>query len=82
MAGVGGLLPLANAAGTVSSSASKRAWGMEFAWGRVMVGPPGGIGDMVTQTGASVWWPQLDNGIYLADFLEYRWGKVKETVAA
>jgi len=32
--------------------------------------------------GASVWWPQLDDGIDLADFLKYRWGNVKETVAA
>jgi len=37
---------------------------------------------MILTPGASVWWPQLDDGIYLADFLEYRWGKVKETVAA
>ena len=23
----------------------------------------------------SIWWPQLDDGLYLPDFLEYRWGK-------
>ena len=22
-----------------------------------------------------VWWPQLDDGLYLPDFLQYRWGK-------
>jgi hypothetical protein len=25
--------------------------------------------------GLSVWWPQLDDGLYLPDFLERRWGK-------
>jgi hypothetical protein len=25
--------------------------------------------------GRSVWWPQLDDGLYLPDFLQYRWGK-------
>ncbi len=25
--------------------------------------------------GMSVWWPQLDDGLYLPDFLEHRWGK-------
>jgi hypothetical protein len=37
---------------------------------------------MILTPGASVWWPQLDDGIYLEDFLQYRWGKVKEAVAA
>ena len=23
--------------------------------------------------GLSVWWPQLDDGLYLPDFLEHRW---------
>jgi hypothetical protein len=23
--------------------------------------------------GVDVWWPQLDHGLYLPDFLEYRW---------
>jgi len=30
----------------------------------------------------SVWWPQLDDGLYLPDFLEYRWGKERRGVAA
>jgi len=32
--------------------------------------------------GVDVWWPQLDDGLYLPDFLEYRWGKEKRGVAA
>jgi len=37
---------------------------------------------MILTPGANIWWPQLDDGIYLEDFLQYRWGKVKEAVAA
>jgi Protein of unknown function (DUF2442) len=32
--------------------------------------------------GLDVWWPQLDGGLYLPDFLEHRWGKEKRGVAA
>jgi hypothetical protein len=32
--------------------------------------------------GRSVWWPQLDDGLYLPDFLQYRWGKDSEKLAA
>jgi hypothetical protein len=32
--------------------------------------------------GVSVWWPQLDDGLYLPDFLEHRWGRVVNAVAA
>lgn len=32
--------------------------------------------------GVDVWWPQLDDGLYLPDFLEYRWGKERRGVAA
>jgi hypothetical protein len=32
--------------------------------------------------GVDVWWPQLDDGLYLPDFLEYRWGKARSGVAA
>jgi hypothetical protein len=32
--------------------------------------------------GLSVWWPQLDDGLYLPDFLEHRWGKVWNGLAA
>jgi hypothetical protein len=32
--------------------------------------------------GVDVWWPQLDDGLSLPDFLEYRWGKVRSGVAA
>jgi hypothetical protein len=31
--------------------------------------------------GRSVWWPQLDDGLYLPDFLEYRWGRVRQGIA-
>jgi hypothetical protein len=36
----------------------------------------------VVPTGSAVWWPQLDDGLYLLDFLEYRWGKERRGVAA
>jgi hypothetical protein len=29
----------------------------------------------VVPTGTGVWWPRLEDGLYLPDFLEYRWGK-------
>ncbi|MDQ2924555.1 MAG: DUF2442 domain-containing protein [Acidobacteriota bacterium] len=32
--------------------------------------------------GLSVWWPQLDDGLYLPDFLEHRWGKELRGLAA
>jgi hypothetical protein len=32
--------------------------------------------------GLSVWWPQLDDGLYLPDFLEHRWGKTWVGMAA
>lgn len=32
--------------------------------------------------GVHVWWPQLDDGLSLPDFLEYRWGKELRGVAA
>jgi hypothetical protein len=36
----------------------------------------------IVPTATGVWWPQLDDGLYLPDFLEYRWGKEKRGVAA
>jgi hypothetical protein len=32
--------------------------------------------------GLDVWWPRLDDGLYLPDFLEHRWGKERSGVAA
>jgi hypothetical protein len=32
--------------------------------------------------GVDIWWPQLDDGLYLPDFLEHRWGKIPRGVAA
>ena len=32
--------------------------------------------------GLAVWWPQLDDGLYLPDFLEHRWGKELQGIAA
>ena len=32
--------------------------------------------------GLDVWWPRLDDGLYLPDFLEHRWGKEWQGVAA
>jgi hypothetical protein len=37
---------------------------------------------IIVPTGSAVWWPQLDDGLYLPDFLEHRWGKVPRGVAA
>ena len=37
---------------------------------------------IIVPTGSAVWWPQLDDGLYLPDFLEYRWGKEPRRVAA
>ena len=31
--------------------------------------------------GVDIWWPQLDDGLYLPDFLEYRWGKARGAAA-
>ena len=36
----------------------------------------------IVPTATGIWWPQLDDGLYLPDFLEYRWGKEKRGVAA
>jgi len=32
--------------------------------------------------GVDIWWPQLDDGLYLPDFLDHRWGKSSSNVAA
>jgi hypothetical protein len=37
---------------------------------------------LIVPTGTAVWWPQLDDGLYLPDFLERRWGKQPSSVAA
>ncbi len=37
---------------------------------------------IIVPTGSAVWWPQLDDGLYLPDFLEHRWGKMGRGVAA
>jgi hypothetical protein len=31
----------------------------------------------VALLGTSVWWPQLDDGIYFPEFLEFRWGNTR-----
>ena len=36
----------------------------------------------IVPTATGIWWPQLDDGLYLPDFLEYRWGKEKREAAA
>jgi hypothetical protein len=36
----------------------------------------------IVPTATGIWWPQLDDGLYLPDFLEYRWGKERGGVAA
>jgi Protein of unknown function (DUF2442) len=32
--------------------------------------------------GLDIWWTQLDDGLYLPDFLEHRWGKEFQDLAA
>jgi hypothetical protein len=32
--------------------------------------------------GFDIWWPQIDDGLYLPDFLEYRWRKEQSNIAA
>ena len=32
--------------------------------------------------GVDIWWPQLDDGLYLPDFLEHRWRTSTRPVAA
>ena len=36
----------------------------------------------IVPTATGVWWPQLDDGLNLPDFLEHRWGKQPRPVAA
>ncbi len=36
----------------------------------------------IEHNGRAIWWPQLDDGLYLPDFLEHRWGKELQTAAA
>ena len=36
----------------------------------------------IVPQGRGIWWPQIDDGLYLPDFLEHRWGKVPRGVAA
>jgi hypothetical protein len=37
---------------------------------------------MLTPQRRGIWWPKLDGGLYLPDFLEYRWRKELQKVAA
>ena len=36
----------------------------------------------ILPAGKAVWWPQIDDGLYLPDFLKQRWGKLTHGVAA
>ena len=36
----------------------------------------------IIHNGTGIWWPQIDDGLYLPDFLEHRWGKVPRGAAA
>jgi len=36
----------------------------------------------IIHCGIGIWWPQIDDGLYLPDFLEHRWGKMPRGVAA
>jgi len=36
----------------------------------------------VGPNGVDIWWPQLDDGLYLPDFLEHRWGRSRHEAAA
>ena len=37
---------------------------------------------LILPNGNAVWWPQLDDGLYLPDFLEHRWRKAPQEIAA
>lgn len=37
---------------------------------------------IVGPNGTDVWWPQIDDGLYLPNFLQYRWHDRTEAVAA
>ena len=36
----------------------------------------------IVPSGTGIWWPQLDDGLYLPDFLERRWGKAPISATA
>ncbi len=36
----------------------------------------------IVEQGFAVWWAQLDDGLYLPDFLQHRWGKEWQGIAA
>lgn len=36
----------------------------------------------IVSTGTGIWWPQLDDGLYLPHFLQYRWHKDGHEIAA
>jgi hypothetical protein len=37
---------------------------------------------VIGPNGTDIYWPQIDDGLYLPDFLEFRWHKQAERVAA
>ncbi len=37
---------------------------------------------VIVPTGSAVWWPRLDDGLNLPDFLEHRWGREPRGIAA
>jgi hypothetical protein len=37
---------------------------------------------IIGPNGLDIYWPKLDDGLYLPDFLEHRWHRVSENVAA
>lgn len=37
---------------------------------------------VIGPNGTDIYWPQLDDGLYLPDFLEYRWRRHHENLAA
>lgn len=37
---------------------------------------------VIGPNGVDIWWPQIDDGLYLPDFLQYRWRNDAREVAA
>ena len=37
---------------------------------------------LIGPNGVDVWWPQIDDGLYLPDFLAFRWHTCRERIAA
>lgn len=37
---------------------------------------------LIGPNGIDIWWPEIDDGLYLLDFLKYRWHNQNDSIAA